>query len=530
MSVSAIIPALNAEDTIAATIRAVRSLPQVAEVIVVDDGSSDDTREVAAAAGADRVVHLPTNRGKGAALSAGVHVAEHRRLLFLDADLGTTASRAGALLGVAPSPNEMSIAVLPSRPGGGGFGLATRLARFTVRLLSGLQPIAPMSGQRAVSRDLVRHIGLAPRFGVEVALTVEASLAGAAIHEIPLPLEHARTDRSFRGFLHRGRQFLDILRYLLLTAYGIGWPALPARATAVRALVSLVALAGVIAFTHALSSAASASVAAAAAMAIALWLPCLWCTSVLLGLRRANFLGRSLPCAAGAILPLVGIPVLFYTPLEPTHRVAALIAFAAFAALGLADDLFGGDAERGVRGHLRALLRGRPTTGALKALGGLAAGAAVGYVVESGSPTLVILDGLLIALSANFINLLDLRPGRGLKGFSLLCLLAALVSGNGLSLTGPLLAAAIVCAPSDFSARTMMGDVGSNVLGGVAGLALALALSPPDRIAAVLLLLAIHLICERHSLTEVISRRRVLAWLDRLGTAHLTPLPRNGHD
>ena len=95
MPVSCIIPAFNAADTVGATVRGARSIPEVAQVIVVDDGSSDETSSAAAAAGADQIIHFPANQGKGAALAAGVAAAAHPRLLFLDADLGASASHAG---------------------------------------------------------------------------------------------------------------------------------------------------------------------------------------------------------------------------------------------------------------------------------------------------------------------------------------------------------------------------------------------------------------------------------------------------
>jgi UDP-GlcNAc:undecaprenyl-phosphate GlcNAc-1-phosphate transferase len=71
----------------------------------------------------------------------------------------------------------------------------------------------------------------------------------------------------------------------------------------------------------------------------------------------------------------------------------------------------------------------------------------------------------------------------------------------------------------------MMGDVGANVLGGVAGLGLVLVLSPGGRIAALVALLALHLYCERASLTDLFARNRVLRWLDRLGTEGRPPVP-----
>jgi hypothetical protein len=102
------------------------------------------------------------------------------------------------------------------------------------------------------------------------------------------------------------------------------------------------------------------------------------------------------------------------------------------------------------------------------------------------------------------------------------------VSPDSLRLLGPLLAAAIVSGPTDLAGRTMMGDVGANVLGAAAGVGLAVALPPWARVAAALALAAFHLLCERRSLTEIIAHSRALGFLDRLGTTHLAPLPDDG--
>lgn len=84
--VSVVIPALDEVDTIADVIASALRHPWVEEVIVVDDGSSDATAEVAGAAGA-RVIRLDRNMGKAAALDAGVRLAKSSILLFLDADV-----------------------------------------------------------------------------------------------------------------------------------------------------------------------------------------------------------------------------------------------------------------------------------------------------------------------------------------------------------------------------------------------------------------------------------------------------------
>ena len=510
MRATAIIPAYRAAETIAETVRAVRCISDVGQVVVVDDGSDDGTAESARAAGADEVLVLSANEGKGAALWRGVLAASGDQLLFLDADLGGSAANAGPLLLAVGEETGMAVGVFPAGPRRGGVGLAMGLARGTIRLLAGLDPAAAMSGQRALSAALVRHIGIAPRFGVEVGLTVEAAHLGVEIREVALALDHARTGRTLEGFRHRARQFGDILHLLLLTGYGLGWPALSRARTALRAALLLAALFGLIALGAAL-----------------LWLPCLWLTSVWLGVRRSNYLGRSIPAAAGLLFVVVGVPALLLSRLDPSVLRAGLIVMGAFGLLGLLDDLFAaGRQARGLRGHLSALVRGRVTTGAVKAVGGLAAGLWAGALLDPGRPGLIALDAVLIALAANFVNLLDLRPGRALKGFALLSVIAVALSLDSLHLLGPLLAAAAVAAPSDLAGRTMMGDVGSNALGGAAGLALAACLGPTYRLAAVLILAAIHLACERFSLTEIIQRTPVLRALDRLGTEHLPPVPK----
>ena len=90
---SVVVPAYREPDAIGATVRRIHDeLADVAvdgglEVVVVDDGSGDATADVALAAGAEQVVVLPRNRGKGAAVRAGVLASRGRVVLFTDADL-----------------------------------------------------------------------------------------------------------------------------------------------------------------------------------------------------------------------------------------------------------------------------------------------------------------------------------------------------------------------------------------------------------------------------------------------------------
>jgi len=220
LKAAALIPAYNEADRIAETISAVRTLIGVSEVIVIDDGSTDGTADEAHAAGADRIVRMVRNSGKGAALAAGTRATDAGVLLLLDGDLGSSAAAAGTLLDpVIMDRVDMAIGVLPPAGRSGGFGLAVRLARWGIRRFTGRTMKAPLSGQRALKKEIVDKIGgFDAGFGVETGLTIDALRMGYRVEEIPVELSHRNTGRDIRGFLHRGRQFAAVARALLVRA------------------------------------------------------------------------------------------------------------------------------------------------------------------------------------------------------------------------------------------------------------------------------------------------------------------------
>ena len=198
-----LVAARDEEETIARTVTSLRAAFPEAEVIVADDGSRDGTAEAAEEAGAT-VLRLP-RLGKGQALSAAERAAPPGRLLLCDAELE------GDLRGLMNGSGDLVVAAFAERSGG-GFGIAKTAGRALVRLRAGLELREPLSGQRSVSQRVrAAAFPLAPGFGCEVRMTIDAARAGLRVDEVTLPLRHRATTRDYRGFVHRGRQLLDTL-------------------------------------------------------------------------------------------------------------------------------------------------------------------------------------------------------------------------------------------------------------------------------------------------------------------------------
>jgi glycosyltransferase involved in cell wall biosynthesis len=209
-------PAYNESQRIQNSVRAALGIPKVEEVIVIDDGSVDGTGQLAEDAGA-RVLRLEENRGKGAALNAGLELAKGEILLTLDADLGLSALEGAKLLEpIWGDEADLVVGVFPQRGGKSGFGLAKGLGSAGIYLLTGQRVREPLSGQRAIRREILeRTNGFAGGFGAEVGLTIDALRLGYRIREVEVEMSHAKTGKSLAGFRHRGRQFGHILLALL---------------------------------------------------------------------------------------------------------------------------------------------------------------------------------------------------------------------------------------------------------------------------------------------------------------------------
>lgn len=239
-----------------------------------------------------------------------------------------------------------------------------------------------------------------------------------------------------------------------------------------------------------------------------------------------NYKGVLIPQGIGIIFPI------FYLAWSALFRLIFgkfpmdifLILLAVFSAsfIGFIDDMLGARNVLGFKGHFGKLLQGKLTTGGLKAISGLLAAFVISAVIAPDAIFEVILNTLVIALFTNLFNLLDLRPGRSIKFFLILFIVFLLGLAFGQKLSYglpylPLVGIILGYFPYDLSAKCMMGDAGSNVIGMSMGILAASAFEVYTKILILILLIAVHIYTEKYSLTDLINKNRFLSFLDELG-------------
>jgi UDP-N-acetylmuramyl pentapeptide phosphotransferase/UDP-N-acetylglucosamine-1-phosphate transferase len=235
--------------------------------------------------------------------------------------------------------------------------------------------------------------------------------------------------------------------------------------------------------------------------------------------ERTNHAGRTVTLLEGPALVAGAVAgALLGRAERPVHRTAVAVAAGAAGALGALDDLAGGTADKGLRGHLSALRRGEVTTGAVKVVGLGATGLFVSALCDSGrrprgGVVASVVGGAVVAGAANAVNLFDLRPGRALK---VTVVAAAPLVGSSAAASAAL-GASLGVAADDLAARSMLGDTGANAAGALVGLAVLERTGLAGRLVALAGLMALTLASERVSFTRVIEGNGVLRALDEWG-------------
>lgn len=184
MTVSVIIPAFNEENTVGEVVKVVKSLKYIYEIIVVDDGSTDNTGDVAKSAGAIVISHIK-NRGKGAAIKTGFNNSNGDIAVFLDADIqNLTADKVDKIIKPILRDEADVTKTKFKREAG-------RVTELTAKpLLNFFFPEIkfeqPLSGQFAAKRSFLKGIKLEDDYGVDVGIVLDADVRGMRIKEVDI--------------------------------------------------------------------------------------------------------------------------------------------------------------------------------------------------------------------------------------------------------------------------------------------------------------------------------------------------------
>ena len=206
MKISVIIPAYNEEITIADVIKTVKNVPEIHDIIVVSDGSTDDTVAIARGLNVD-VYQMKENIGKGGAIKRGFEKTDSDILLFLDADLiGLKHEHVYALINpIRENTADMTLGIFTQGR------LLTDLPQFLMPYLS---------GQRAIRRQIIDAIPNMDllKYGLELAITKVVKKYDYRVSKIKL---HNLTQRIkeekyglVEGAKKRLQMYFDIVKQL----------------------------------------------------------------------------------------------------------------------------------------------------------------------------------------------------------------------------------------------------------------------------------------------------------------------------
>lgn len=191
--VAVVIPCRNMRREISSTVRACRAIPAVDLIVVVDDGSDDNTAQIARSAGAVAVRHSEP-RGRASAMETGVKVAAMRDradwpprlILFLQPDVGESAVEATALVesvigGVADCAIGVNVEDVEKKR-----SRVDLLAWGQLRAITGWEAAMPLSTQRCLSREAIDAVmPFTSGYGVDLAITIDLIVKGFTVIEIP---------------------------------------------------------------------------------------------------------------------------------------------------------------------------------------------------------------------------------------------------------------------------------------------------------------------------------------------------------
>ena len=187
--ISVIIPAFNEEETVATVVEVVKKVSFVDEIIVVNDGSTDNTEAEALNAGAI-VINHEVNKGKGQALYTGYQNAECDIIAFIDADIHNLTSRKveAIIKPILDGKTDITKTKFARESGRVTELTAKPLLNFFFPEISFEQPL---SGQFAAKKEVLKRINFEKDYGVDVGIVIDADVLGISIMEVDIgAIEH----------------------------------------------------------------------------------------------------------------------------------------------------------------------------------------------------------------------------------------------------------------------------------------------------------------------------------------------------
>lgn len=218
--VYALVPMLNEEDFGALTIKSLMSISSIDKIIAIDDGSWDRTWDILSDIdGIEKIRHYK-NQGKAKSIFDGIAKYDDADIyVFIDGDLGQSAGKILPLIeDVCMDRCDVCVARFPESKNTGGIGFLKFFSKLSIKIATGIYFPCPLSGQRAVRKSAmnIKRMKLYKGFGIEVGMLIDAMNSGFRVRFIDIDLNHRVTTKNIKGFLHRFKQFMDILDVLII--------------------------------------------------------------------------------------------------------------------------------------------------------------------------------------------------------------------------------------------------------------------------------------------------------------------------